>query len=299
LAGGTDDAPQGKELIMSDVLNESPQPVMQTESKPGSQGHPIWYELITPDPVSVIPFYRSVVGWDIPAEGMSNPNGSEYRMIGRTDGGNAGGVLTLSPMMAEGGARPGWLPYFYVDDVDESQSKAESLGAQVWMPASTIGSVGRMAMLSDPQGAAFYLMRPTPPPGDPDAQSDVFKPRAPGHCWWNELETTDEPGATAFYKGLFGWSMETTMPMGDKGNYRFIDQGGQQIGAINPWLADYMTVGWLPYFGVADIEAARDAAKESGGTITHDVHEVPGGDFIFTATDPADAPVGFVGPKGE
>ena len=37
---------------------------------------------------------------------------------------------------------------------------------------------------------------------------------------------------------------------------------------------------------------------EPGGHSTHDIHEVPGGDFIFTATDPAGAPVGFVGPKG-
>lgn len=38
--------------------------------------------------------------------------------------------------------------------------------------------------------------------------------------------------------------------------------------------------------------------EPSGGTVTHDIHEVPGGDFIFTATDPAGAPVAFVGPKG-
>jgi predicted enzyme related to lactoylglutathione lyase len=126
----------------------------------------------------------------------------------------------------------------------------------------------------------------------------VFKAKAPGHCWWNELETSDEPGATAFYTALFGWKAEQAMPMGDKGDYRFVESGGAQIGAINPWLADYMTVGWLPYFGVADIDAAKAAAEASGGTVTHDVHEVPGGDFIFTATDPAGAPVGFVGPKG-
>ncbi len=112
----------------------------------------------------------------------------------------------------------------------------------------------------------------------------------PGHCWWNELETTDEPGATAFYQALFGWSMEQTMPMGDKGDYRFVEAGGEQIGAINPWMADYMKVGWLPYFGVADIDAAKVAAEANGGTVTHDVHQVPSGDFIFTATDPAGAP---------
>jgi predicted enzyme related to lactoylglutathione lyase len=270
-----------------------------TESRAtAGTGAPIWYELMTPDPGAVARFYRAVVGWEIPAEGMSNPNGSEYRMIARPDGGNAGGVLTLTPMMTEGGAKPGWLPYFYVDDVDAATDKARSLGGKVWMAPSTMAGVGRMAMLGDPQGAAFYLMKPTPPSDKPDAQSDVFKAKAPGHCWWNELETTDEPGATAFYTALFGWKAEQAMPMGDKGDYRFVESGGAQIGAINPWMADHMTVGWLPYFGVADIDAAKAAAEASGGIVTHDVHEVPGGDFIFTATDPAGAPVGFVGPKG-
>jgi predicted enzyme related to lactoylglutathione lyase len=283
---------------MSDVMNAPPQPAMKAEFEPGAQGQPIWYELMTPDPIGVAPFYHATLGWEIPADGMSNPNGSEYRMIGRADGGSAGGVLTLSPMMIQGGARQGWLPYFYVDDVDAAAGKAWELGGHVHMAPSTIDGVGRIAMLTDPQGAAFYVMKPTPPAGDPNAKSDVFEPRTPGHCWWNELETPDEPASTAFYKGLFGWSMENTMPMGEKGDYRFIDQDCGQIGAINPWMADYMTVGWLPYFGVADIEAARDAAKAAGGTVTHDVHEVPNGDFIFTATDPAGAAVGFVGPKG-
>jgi uncharacterized protein len=276
------------------VLAEQP----QTESTAGQQGQPIWYELMTPDPRAVAPFYRAILGWDIPAQGMSNPNGSEYRMIGRTAGGNAGGVLTLTEAMRSGGAKPGWLPYFYVDDVDAAAETARGAGARVWMAPSTIDQVGRMAMLGDPQGAPFYLMKPTPPADRPDAQSDVFKPKTPGHCVWNELETTDEPGATAFYKALFGWKADQTMPMGDKGDYRFVEVAGTQIGAINPWMADYMSVGWLPYFGVADIEAARDAAQASGGTVTHDIHEVPGGDFIFTATDPAGAPVGFAGPKG-
>ena len=38
---------------------------------------------------------------------------------------------------------------------------------------------------------------------------------------------------------------------------------GEQIGAINPWMADYMTVGWMPYFGVADIDAASDGPRTS------------------------------------
>lgn len=261
-------------------------------------GTPIWYELMTPDPDAVRAFYRAALGWEIAAGGAAvGSGGNDYRAIQRSDGGMAGGVLALSADMLGNGASPGWLPYFDVEDVDAAAAKITDLGGKVWMGPRSI-EVGRMAMVAGPQGAPFYVMDPVPPPGQPDAKSDVFKPKAPGHCWWNELQTTDEPSATAFYKALFGWSAEQAMPMGDKGDYRFIEAGGEQIGAINPWMADYMTLGWLPYFGVADIDAAKAAVEANNGTVTRDVHQVPGGDFIFTANDPAGAPVGFVGPKG-
>lgn len=260
-------------------------------------GRPIWYELMTPDPGAVTPFYEAVLGWRIPAEGAAMPNGAEYRAIARSDGGTAGGVLTLTTMMAEHGVKPAWFPYFHVTEVEAAVAKARDLGAAVFIPPMTL-EAGTMAMVGDPQGASFYVMDPVPPPGRPDARSDVFEPRAAGHCWWNELETTDEPGATAFYSGLLGWGTEQSMPMGERGEYRFVEAGGEQIGAINPWMAEYMKVGWVPYFGVVDIDAAKAAAEAGGGTIEHDIHEVPGGDFIFMATDPAGALVGIVGPKG-
>ena len=261
-------------------------------------GAPIWYELMTPEPGAVAPFYRAVLGWEIPAEGHDMPNGSQYREILRADGGNASGVLTLTPSMAGGGASPGWLTYWHVDDVDAAVAKAENLGASVHMPPVTMDGVGRMAMLADPQGAPFYLMNPTPPPDKPDAQSDVFQPNTPGHAWWNELQTTDEPGSSGFYTELFGWDAGNAMPMGDKGDYRFVEAGGKAIGAINPWMPDWMPVSWLPYFGVADIDAARSAAEAEGATIRQEIHQVPGGDFIFTCTDPAGAPLGVVGKRG-
>lgn len=259
---------------------------------------PIWYELMTPEPGAVAPFYRAVLGWEIPAEGDAMPNGAEYRAIARSDGGFAGGVLTLTAQMAGGGARPGWMTYFHVADVDAAVAQAQSLGATVHMPPTTMDGIGRMAMIADPQGAPFYVMAPTPPADRPDAQSDVFDMTRPGRCWWNELETTDGPAATEFYKALFGWTANGAMPIGERGEYRFIEADGQQLGAINPWMAEGVPVSWLPYFGVAEIEAARAAAEASGGTINGEIHEVPGGSFIFTATDPAGAPVAFVGPRG-
>ena len=46
------------------------------------------------------------------------------------------------------------------------------------------------------------------------------------------------------------------------------------------------------------LDIMREATEANRGTVTHEIHEVPSGDFIFTATDPAGAPLGFAGPKG-
>jgi predicted enzyme related to lactoylglutathione lyase len=96
-------------------------------------GDPIWYELMTPDPAAVAPFYSATLGWDVQAQLTASASGHPYAMIGRSDGGFAGGLLTLTPQMAEHGGRPGWLPYFDVDGADAAVEKAKSLGGSVWM----------------------------------------------------------------------------------------------------------------------------------------------------------------------
>src|SRR5438046_475176 len=107
---------------MTDVRTEEA-PATAGRSRSADHGSYIWYELMTPDPVGAKAFYDAVVGWNI---GDPAPAGSvEYRMIGRSDGGNAGGVLTLTGDMQQHGARPTWLGYICVDDVDESVASIE------------------------------------------------------------------------------------------------------------------------------------------------------------------------------
>ena len=75
----------------------------------------IWYELLTTDADASKAFYDKVVGWDI-AAASDFPNG--YRMIGRSDGKMAGGVLPLNEEMQAHGARPMWIGYIHVEDVE-------------------------------------------------------------------------------------------------------------------------------------------------------------------------------------
>jgi len=260
-------------------------------------GRPIWYELMTPDARSVAPFYRAVLGWTIPDNGTKLPTGSEYRMISRADGGAAGGLLTLTRDMQSGGAQPGWLPYFHVDDVDKAVASAAKLGGKTWMPPQDVPGAGRIAMLSDPQGAPFYAMKPTPPPGRPDAESDLFDVKKSGHCRWNELVTSDALAAGPFYKSLLGWSIDEKMSMGSAGDYLFIDCAKTRIGAIGPMIKQAATPFWLLYFGVDNIARAHAAATKSGGKVVRETSQIPGGEYTFVATDPAGGLVAFVGPR--
>ena len=278
---------------MIDVRTEAA-PVASTQDRSKQHGGFIWYELITPDPEGSKVFYDAVIGWNI-GEGEAAFNG--YRMIGRSDGGFAGGVLTLTDEMQANSARPVWLGYIGVDDVDEAVRSIERDGGKVQMPASDIPGVGRIAMVADPQGAPFYVMKPTPPSGDENKQSDAFSVDQAQHVRWNELSTTDPDAAVGFYTRHFGWVQEGDMDMGEMGKYRFIQRDGVMIGAVMPKMPDMPVSLWSYYIGVDDIDRAATAVTDGGGQIFHGPMEIPGGEFSLNGIDPQGAAFGLVGPR--
>jgi hypothetical protein len=261
-------------------------------------GFPIWYELMTRDPMKVAPFYRDAVGWTIPAEGMTMPNGANYRWLEREDGGHEGGVLAFDPAMVEAGMQAMWATYFCVSDVDAKVEQATGMGAVVHMPATTIPGAGRMAMLADPAGAMFYLITPEPPAGQEEATSDVFAENSVGRCAWNELNTDQAPEQVDFYTSLFDWEVTGAMEMPGDHIYKFLGCGGSAIGAICSMKPEGVPSHWLPYFRVADIDAAIKAVAAHGGKMVMGPHEVPNGDTIIVAFDPEGAIVGFTARRG-
>lgn len=256
----------------------------------------IWYELMTDDPAGARDFYRAVVGWEIEVEGQAMPSGSTYRMISRSDGGFAGGVLEITPDMKAGGATPAWLGYIHHPDVDGAVAAVEDAGGVVHMPPMDL-PVGRIAMVSDPQGAVFYVMSPTPPADNPDATSDVFSVDKAQHMRWNELWTTDQDAGVALYSRLFGWTQEGAMPMGPRGDYLFIQNNDVGIGAIGKTQADGEGPRWQYFAGVDDIDRACTAVTENGGKLLGDPQQIPGGEYTVYAHDPRGATIGLVGPR--
>jgi len=277
---------------MSDVTDAPPGAATTKDQQSSAHGSHIWYELMTPDPVAATAFYEAIVpGWSF---GERNPGEIDYRMIGRSDGGNAGGVLRMGDDMREHGAKPLWLGYICVDDIDATIAQIESRGGKAHMPATDIAGVGRIAMVADPQGNAFYVMTPKPPEGGDKSVSDVFSSDAEQRVSWNELSTADPVAARQFYGDLFGWTSDDFMDMGEYGEYRFLDHDGTRIGAVCGVIPGG-SGGWRYYVQVPSISQAVEAVKACGGTIAVEPHEVPGGDYIIIGHDPQGAEFALVG----
>lgn len=256
---------------------------------PNPHGDFIWYELLTTDPDAAEEFYGSVVGWKARDAGMGGD--MAYSLLS-ADGTDVGGLMALPAGAAANGMRPTWLGYVRVDDVDAAAEQIEQAGGAIHMPPADIPGVGRFAMVADPQGVTLYVMR-----GSADAISEAFKPGAVGHCGWNELVTTDQAAALDFYESQFKWTRGDAMPMGEAGDYRFLDHGGQMIGGVMNRMDAGQPTGWFFYFRVPSIAAAVEDIEARGGTIVLAPQEVPGGDFVINATDPQGVLFCLVGDK--
>jgi len=173
----------------------------------------------------------------------------------------------------------------------------EAAGGKTLMPAWDLSGIGRIAMVTDPQGASLYLMTPIPPPGSRGQGSDAFSVDRPQHIRWNELSASDPDGAVTFYSSLCGWDQQGDMDMGAMGKYRFLRHGGVTIGAVMPKAPDFPTSRWSYYIGVDDIDRAAAAVTAGGGRIVHGPIEIPGGEYSLHAIDPQQAAFGLVGAR--
>jgi len=247
-------------------------------------GSVIWYELLTGDTAAAAGFYEQVVGWR--THGFEGAPVDGYTLFQAPDGADVAGLMPLP----DGAPGPVWLAYIGVDDVDAATDAATRAGAIVHMAPQSLPGVGRLAMLADPQGAPFYLMR-----GDSPEDSHSFKPLTPGHGGWHELHTSDWEAARDFYHGQFGWKASSEMDMGPMGKYAIFSIGGTDAGAMfnSPNMPRPI---WLLYFNVADLEAATQRITAHGGTILHGPTDVPDGQRIVQASDPQGAMFALVGP---
>ncbi|MGH8288518.1 MAG: VOC family protein [Steroidobacteraceae bacterium] len=235
------------------------------------RGRFVWHELMTTDPQAAATFYSKVLPWKTQASGMP-----DYTLwvAGKTQ---TGGLMAQPESARQSGAPPSWLIYIGTPDVDATAAAAQRLGGKVLRPPADIPTVGRFAVLSDPQGAAFAVFTPGGSPTGGAPATDFS---------WHELATSDPQGALAFYSELFGWSRGPAHDMGPGGIYQLIEHGGAQIGGVFKLMDASKPPHWLTYIRVASADRAAAAAKAAGGQVTQGPMEVPGGSRIAQILDP-------------
>ena len=118
-----------------------------------------WHELYVPDDAAGMEFYTKALGM-----GTNTMDMGEFKYTMLTHNGNnvCGIMSTSSPQMKDMNIPPHWAVYMSVDDVDARVAKVEELGGKVVVPAMDIPTVGRMALISDPQGAHIWLFKSAP-----------------------------------------------------------------------------------------------------------------------------------------
>ena len=153
--------PGGRFTVASDPAG-APIGLMESDNANDSYGEAnglTWYELEVADreklPVTV-DFYREVFDWA--TDEQINTEDMTYTTFGKNHDEQVGGIFGGQEFPGYLNNQSQWAVTFAVDDVDAMADKAKALGASVEGVMKDT-PYGNFAMLRDPQGAFFVIMK--------------------------------------------------------------------------------------------------------------------------------------------
>lgn len=260
--------------------------MLTTDYVPGS---PVWVDLGAPDMDAAVAFYNRVLGWEFRSAGPEAGGYGFFQLGGKT-------VAAAGPLMEEG-ATPQWTVYFHTPDAELTTKTVEQAGGAVLVPPMDVMDAGRMAQFTDPQGARFAVWQPGATKGLDVVSQD-------GALCWAELHTDDKAASRAFYRQVFGWDTEDT-PMPGGMTYTVVSTAGSgeegSMGGIFETTEEMRPAGarphWLPYFTVADTDAAVEAAHGAGGGVLMPATSMEGVGRMAALTDPFGAAFSVLKPE--
>jgi uncharacterized protein len=238
-------------------------------------GVPCWVDTSQPEPEAALDFYSGLFGWEF--EDAMPPDAPGKYFMARIRGGDVAAVGSIPERMPQVAM---WNTYVAVASADDTAAKVRDAGGSVVMEPFDIMHSGRMAVFTDPEGAAFCVWR-----ANENYGAQVVNEH--GALNFNGLNTRDVEGAKAFYGAVFGWTtlaidageMWTLPGYGDdleRDNpdlRKMLAQMGGPAGfedvvaSINPIRGDQPDTPphWSVTFGVDDADATAAKAAELGG----------------------------------
>jgi hypothetical protein len=223
-------------------------------------GTPCWIDYPAADVDAVKAFYTAVVGFDYTES--RDDFGGYFNCL--TVGRHAAGMM---PMM-EPGMVSAWTTYFSTDDAAATAEKISAAGGTVVAGPHEVGTLGKMVIAIDPQGAQFGAWEPGEHLG-----IEVYN--EPGALCWNEASMADPDTARTFYTAVFGYSWEE---IPDAGGYTTFSTGGDPLGGLGGQQPGGPQ-GWQACFAVTSTEDAVAAVEANGGKVIAPPFDIPFGRF--------------------
>jgi predicted enzyme related to lactoylglutathione lyase len=254
---------------------------MTTRETRWPAGTPNWADISVPDTDTALAFYGSVLGW------MFHDTGEDFghyhiAMVGERS------VAGIGPSMAA--EQPtAWLVYLASDDADATAKAISENGGRLLVEPFDVGEVCRLVIAQDNTGGAFGVFQPNTSIG-----LEVVD--EPGALVWEDARLTDVAAGREFYTAVFGYRYSEIpgMALDQYGTFGTGDRPWGGMGGM--WGApEGMPSHWLPYFTVADVDAAARAARDGGGGVGQRPENTPFG-RIGVLTDPFGAQFGVHGP---
>lgn len=239
------------------------------------EGQFCWVELATTDAKAAKSFYASLFGWTVKEIPMGD-QGTYYMF--QNKGRTAAAMAEQSPQERKDGIPPHWNNYIAVKKADAAAAKVKTLGGNVVFGPFDVNDAGRMAFVTDPQGAMFAVWEGKRTPG----ASVVNEPGAFG---WNELYTPDIEGSRKFYTAMFGWTLKVSP------EYTEVHIGKQAIAGmmqLTPEMSG-MPPSWMPYFVVSDADDVVKKVKAGKGQVHVPPKDIPNVGRFAIVADPQGA----------
>lgn len=233
-----------------------------------------WYDLNSKDKDAAVAFYTALFGWtttEWKAEGAPDDEPA-YTMVGIGEQ-VFGGIVPVGEDLPEE-VPSFWYGHIHVDDFEDAHARASKHGAQTLYGPTSVPTVGRFALIADPQGAVCSLFQPeTEAANQPSGMT-------PGAVGWNELTVEDVGAAADFYGKVIGWKTRKMPHAGDDDPNPYLLLG---TGGDGPDAAGLMKLppgaprsSWFLYFTVEDIDATCGRIEELGGSVPMAPFDVPG-----------------------
>ncbi|WP_308315782.1 VOC family protein [Streptomyces sp. ISL-100] len=204
-------------------------------------------------------FYGAVLGWTFRRGGF----GRAF-CVAEVDGVTVAGIGAMAAELAVPAA---WTVYFSVADADVAAARIRERGGTVGVGPVSFPPRGRAALVADPEGASFGIWE-----GRALSGWRVGEGGAPA---WVELHTRNAFDAALFYGGVLEWGNggEGGCEVWYEEDQVVLRQGGEPVARLNSGPVEeaarrpQLRPRWLVHFKVPDLESAKAAALEHGGSI--------------------------------